>query len=80
MLLVSIIVAVVVVAKVVAIVVAVVDLAPVAIAGFSLPLTKDRFELDRESLFEGGAMSGNHGEGDDLNKVMNEGGMLVLTK
>ena len=66
MLLVSIVVAIVIMAKVVAIVVVVVDLALVAIAGFSLPLTKDRFEFDRESLFEGGAMSGNHGNGNDL--------------
>ena len=29
-------------------------------------LSKDRLELNRESLFEGGAMSGNHGNGNDL--------------
>ena len=80
MLLVSVVVAVVIMAKVVVIVVVVVDLAPVAIAGFSLPLAKDRFELDRESLFERGAMGGSRGEGKDLNKVLNEGGILVLTK
>merc|ERR1719433_2665040 len=56
MLLVSVVVAVVVMAKVVAIVVVVIDLAPVAIAEFSLPLAKDRFELNRESLLEGGPL------------------------
>ena len=59
-------VSVVVVTKVVAIVVVVVDLAPVAAAGFSLPLTNDRQELDWESLFERGAMGGSHSEGNDL--------------
>jgi len=58
------------VGKVVAIIVIVVDLALVAIAGFSLPLTKDRFEFDRESLFEGGAMSGNHGNGNDQQEFL----------
>merc|ERR1719433_1008702 len=56
MLLVSVVVAVVVMAKVVAIVVVVIDLAPVAIAEFSLPLAKDRFELNRESLLERGSL------------------------
>ena len=66
MLRVSVVVAVAVVGKVVAIIVIVVDLALVAIAGFSLPLTKDRFEFDRESLFERGAMGGSRGNGNDL--------------
>ena len=87
MLLVSVIVAVVFVAKVVAIVVVAIDLAPVAIAGFCLPLTKvwtprisrykDRFELNGESLLERGAMGGSHGEGNDLTKVLNEGEMVL---
>ena len=77
---VAVVVAVVVVGKVVAIIVVVVDLALVAIAGFSLPLTKDRFEFDRESLFEGGTMSGYHGNGNDLKKVMNLGEMFSHTK
>ena len=59
-------VSVVVLIKVVAIVAIVVDVA--SVAGLSLPLANEREELNRESLFERGAMGGSHGEGNDLKK------------